>query len=171
MIYFTILYCILWCIIIKYQISYHIASCQQNYIVLYDTMSYHKIQNNIFLCMIQNIVYFMIRYCTIYWYNIVWNHKYIIYYFLVYMTLWYCTGISFTVLCCAIVCDFNDKIWDFNALLWHLYAMLLEIEMNDYMIWYAMLWYVLRFEQKRLQTQSTKHFEEKWQKPKVELIM
>lgn len=52
-------------------------------------------------------------------------------------------------------CDFNDMLWDFNAMLRDWYALLWEIEIkgiND-MVCYAMFWYAMRFEQKRLHTQ------------------
>lgn len=36
--------------------------------------------------------------------------------------------ISFTISCYAIVCDFTDMPWDFNAMLCDMYAMLWGIE-------------------------------------------
>lgn len=60
-------------------------------------------------------------------------------------------------------CDLNDILWDFSAMLWDWYAMLWEIDMKGLMIWNAMLWYAIRFEQKRPKTQkSSTHLEVKW---------
>lgn len=49
--------------------------------------------------------------------------------------------LSFTILCYAIICDFNDMLWIFFAMLWDLYTLLWEIEMKSLMIWYVMLCY------------------------------
>lgn len=66
--------------------------------------------------------------------------------------------ISFTILCHDMACNFNDILWDFNAMRFVCYAMINWNEgLNDMV---CMLWNDIRFEEKCVYTQtSSKHFE------------
>lgn len=57
--------------------------------------------------------------------------------------------IYWKILYYTIVCDFNDMLQNFNAVLKYFYVMQRKIEIKGLTVRYAMLWYTMMFKQKQ----------------------
>lgn len=70
------------------------------------------------------------------------------------------SSIALSIVCRAMVGDFNDMLWDLNAMLFDLYAMLWDIEIKGFIMWYTILCFAVRFEKKQrlhIQKMSTRY--------------